>query len=275
MEKFKKMLLGLLAASLALLVGFRIFEAVTLDRTAPVITCPDGVMETSVAAPESVLLAEVQAQDDRDGDLTANVVVESISVMNKDHTRQVTYAVMDLGGNVGRTTRTIHYTDYQLPRIHLNTPLRIDEIAKLTPTLDSIRAESVLDGDLSANLKYHFSNNGPVFGKGIYPIELRVNDSAGNSLVLHTSLEVYDKREEPLPVELTQYIVYLPKGAPFDPARYYKAPAQPANGGPVLSMTFNSNVDMSTPGVYHVDYTVKNTASGDYGKSRLIVVVEG
>ena len=275
MERFKKSLLGLLAASLALLVGFQIFETFTLDRTAPVITCPDSVLATSVSAAEEVLLHGVQARDDRDGDLTAHVVVERLSAMNMDRTRQVTYAVMDAAGNVGRTTRTVQCTDYQLPRLHLSAPLRISSQSKFNELLNTIQADSVLDGDLSSNIKFNFTSSYSVFSEGSYPIELRVNDSAGNSMVIPTTLEIYDPREEVLPVELTQYIVYLPKGSSFDPAQYYKAPNQPAGGEPMLSMTFHSNVDMSTPGVYHVDYTVKNTASGDYGKSRLIVAVEG
>ena len=275
MERFKKSLLGLLAASLALLVGFQIFETFTLDRTAPVITCPDSVLATSVSAAEEVLLHGVQARDDRDGDLTAHVVVERLSAMNLDRTRQVTYAVMDTAGNVARSTRTVHYTDYAPPRIRLNTPLRADAREKLYPSLEAVSADSVLDGDLSNKVKYAFLNNAAIMGPGSYPVELRVNDSAGNSTIIPTTFEIYDPREESLSVELTQYIVYLPKGSSFDPAQYYKAPNQPAGGEPMLSMTFHSNVDMSTPGVYHVDYTVKNTASGDYGKSRLIVAVEG
>ena len=274
MEKFKKMLLCLLAASLALLTGVQLFEAVTQDRTAPVITCPGGVMETSTAADEQVLLSEVRAQDDRDGDLSPNIVVERLSAMGADGTRQVTYAVMDLSGNVGRAARTIRYTDYTPPRIHMNAPLRTDSREKMYPLLDTITADSILDGDLSSNVKCSFLNTMIGSDKTSYEIELRVNDSAGNSTVIPTAFEIFDPREETLSVELTQYIVYLKKGAAFDPASYYKVPAPSANGGPVLSMTWTSNADLSTPGVYQVDYTVKNQASGDYGKSRLIVVVE-
>ena len=274
MEKFKKMILCLLGVSLLLLAGTQLFSFLTLDRTAPVITCPGGVMETSTAADEQVLLSEVRAQDDRDGDLSPNIVVERLSAMGADGTRQVTYAVMDLSGNVGRAARTIRYTDYTPPRIHMNAPLRADGRDKMYPSLDALTADSTLDGDLSSKIKYSFLNGAAIAGAGSYPVELRVNDSAGNSTVIPTAFEIFDPREETLSVELTQYIVYLKKGAAFDPASYYKVPAPSANGGPVLSMTWTSNADLSTPGVYQVDYTVKNQASGDYGKSRLIVVVE-
>ena len=268
MKKLKKLLLGLLIVSVGSLAVFLVVDHLTLDRKAPEVACSQETMDVSVSVTEEELLHGVTALDDRDGDLTADLVVESLSAMGRDHTRTVTYAVMDLEGNVGRAERTIHYTDYQPPRLQMNAPLRVGDREEMYLLLDSLRAGSVLDGDLSSKLKYDFIDGGLISGAGFYSVQFRVNDSTGNSLIVPTQLELYNKRDETIQVQLKEYITYLHVNDLFDPDSYYLSASQSGR------MSCESNVDTSVPGVYHVHYLVENQASGDYGKSTLIVVVE-
>ena len=267
MNKLKKILYCIVAVSVAVLAVYVIGGAVLRDDNAPVITCPEGVLEAKANITEEALLKGVTAEDDRDGDVSSAVVVESLSTIGKDNTREITYAVMDLSGNVGRASRTLKYTDYHKPRIHLNRPLRTDGQQGVLTALDDIRASSPLDGDLTTRVKYSFPDGGFISGEGEYQVVLRVSDSAGGSAVIRTMLEVYNGKEETVQIDLKDYIVYLDKGDDFDPMDYYEIASQSGR------LTMDSDVDTSTPGVYHVRYRVE-ADSGEYGKTTLVVVVE-
>ena len=291
-SKFKKskiFLLVLVSVSILLLIGLQLIQWITQDDTGPVITCPEGVLEASVVVTDAELLEGVSALDNRDGDLSNNIVVETLSPMNGNQLREVPVAVMDLSGNVSRTTRTIHYTDYEKPHIFMSRPLRISSPDELWPLLEGLTANSVLDGDLSAKIKYSFTNSGVILEKGTYALELRVDDSTGTSMVIPANLEIYDSRYETIHVELKEYILYLHVGDTFIPEDYFGAKndesAQPltpedssnTENTPLKKdeeLFIDSNVDTSVPGVYHVTYTVENETAKAIGKSCLIVVVE-
>ena len=267
MNKLKKILLYMAAASVAVLIVFVIAGALLRDTTAPVITCPEGVLKAKAGISEEALLKGVTAVDNKDGDVSGAVVVESLSTIGKDNTREITYAVMDLSGNVGRATRTLKYTNYRQPRIRLDQPLRTGSQQGVLAVLDTIRASSPLDGDLSNRVKYSFPNGGYVNGEGEYQVVLRVSDSAGASTVINTMLEVYNGKEETIRIDLKDYLVYLDRGDDFDPMDYYEIASQSGR------LIVDSDVDTSAPGVYHVRYRVQ-ADSGEYGQTTLVVVVE-
>ena len=43
----------------------------------------------------------VSARDNRDGDVTHTIIIESITAINEDHVAVVSYAAFDRSGNVG------------------------------------------------------------------------------------------------------------------------------------------------------------------------------
>ena len=210
----------------------------------------------------------VTAEDDKDGDVSGTVVVESLSAIGKDNTRTITYAVMDLSGNVGRATRTLQYTNYHQPRILLDHPLVVNNQNSVLEVLDSIRASSPLDGDLSARVKYSFPDGGFVNGDGDHPVVLRVSDSAGGQRVLPTIVEVCKDRDNVIDVELTEQVIYLNQGDKFDPYEYYEIASQSGR------LLVEDDVDTAVPGVYHARYRVEDAATGAFGTAILVVVVE-
>ena len=280
MKKVKKLLLILLIASISLLIGFKLWELLTLDSTPPVISCPDQVMDVSINITDKELLEGVSAYDDHDGDLSQHIVVETLSSMNSDLTREVVYAVMDMNNNVSRATRTVRYTDYEAPRILLIQPLRISKPDQLGKLLSSIQASSTLDGDLSNKLKCNFHNGTPIDSEGIYDVELRVSDSTGNSTIIPTVLEIYDGQSENIHVELNEYLLYLHVNDAFSPEDYFGAKKEnewvneELRAQQLKDLSIESNVDTSVPGVYHATYTVAHEEAKTMGRSRLIVVVE-
>jgi len=133
--------------------------------------------------------------------------------------------------------------------------------------LDRISAESSLDGDLSANVKYTSSSYIDTSSEGEYEVEYRVTDSTGTVSYLPVEMEIYNPVEERITVELSEYLVYVEKDSYFDEGQYYIG--ADAEG----TLSISSDVDTGKEGVYQVEYTVSDGYS--IGKSRLVVVVTG
>lgn len=194
----KKIRLGsiiLLIISTVIFVGFRIYEYSQSDNEAPVISYGEEELVVSVEADESKLLKDVKAEDKKSGDVSDALVVEKLSDFTEEGVRIITYAAIDAKGNVARKERTLKYTDYQAPEFKLSEPLRYP-MGKKIDVLDKITASSVLDGDLTSNIKYSLETTINVMNPGMYPIEFRVMDSGGKTTYLNTQLEVYDATKE-------------------------------------------------------------------------------
>ena len=265
MKKIRRVSVLLLLVSTAIFVVFRVYEGVNRDKKPPVITFSEDELEVSVTATEEDLLKGVKAEDNRSGDVSDSLVVESMSNFTEDGVRTITYAAIDDQGNVARCERTLRYEDYQKPQFTLSGPLRFPTGSSID-VFSRVGAQSVLDGELTGSIKYSLENTVDVMNAGAYPIEFRVMDSGGNTVYLNTELEVYDATEDRIKVSLSDYLVYLGVGESFDPMTYY------AGSDPEGALNVQSNVDTANPGVYYVDYLVQNGAS--IGKSRLLVVVE-
>lgn len=66
-------------------------------------------------------------------------------------------------------------------------------------------------------------------------------------------------------MKLKEYLIYIGANTGFDPAQYFDSADQEG------TLQIESNVVVSTPGVYYVDYVVYGEK--DMGKNRLIVIV--
>lgn len=78
------------------------------DTTAPVVTLT-GDASVTISLNSTYTDAGATAEDDRDGDITANITNDASTVVNKDlaGTYTVTYTVSDEAGNTGTATRTV------------------------------------------------------------------------------------------------------------------------------------------------------------------------
>ncbi|MBP5191707.1 MAG: DUF5011 domain-containing protein [Eubacterium sp.] len=79
------------------------------DTKAPVISVPTEMITYEEGSDKALLLAGVTASDDRDGDVTANVRIYDIAVMEDGHSAQVIYAAYDSSYNLGKRFRTVGY----------------------------------------------------------------------------------------------------------------------------------------------------------------------
>lgn len=276
-------LLLLVAVSLAVLLAYRIYDGLRTDSTAPEILISDtAVPEVSVHTPEA-LLEGVTAMDDRDGDVTASIVVERVGGILDDGTVTVTYAAFDASGNVAMTQRTVRYSDYEPPRFTLSGPLNFVYGSNFD-VLDVVGAVDLLDGDIGYRVKATSLDNTSVNAEGVHNIQFRVSNSLGDLVELVLPVEVYYAGRYNAQLQLSEYLLYLDVGEAFDPMDYlleYIARGEGTDltrGIPAgLTLETGVRVDTRTPGVYTVSYTVSSTLGNTLyeGYARLIVVVEG
>lgn len=265
---------------------YRTTKTMQADTTAPHIQIPEEPLRVSVQALQQELLDGVTAQDDRDGDITEEVVIESFSNLYDTSFVTMTVASVDHAGNVAKAKRTLEYTDYQSPQFTLSEPLIFNEGAPLD-VLRYMGAEDVVDGNLDRHVKGTIvsSSNMPN-GSVLHQIEFRVTNSLGDTAHLTLPVEVVGKNAAVSGAgpELSQYLVYLEKNAPFQAKDYLKKTKKPStdsagnaadgtSGQPKQNLQIESNVDTAVPGVYTADYCYQ-IGEKNSKKTRLIVVVE-
>lgn len=273
------------------------------DKTAPVITMDSEELEVSVTAEEAELLQGLTAADNKDGDVTANVLVEGISNITEENTATITYAAFDAAGNVAKATRTLKYTDYESPKFGQKQALVFSSNTSLD-ILSCMTAEDKLDGDISDRIKATLvSDTASISYPGVHQVEFRVTNSRGDTEHVTLPVDVYEPNTYNATVELSEYLVRLEQFAEFSPESYlenlvvgrssYSLKDQDFTDGVedgvrtyindymnpamydvyVANVTMNSDVNTKVPGVYSVTYTVD--LDNDYvGYTRLNVVVE-
>ena len=282
--KFLPPVLILLCAGL--FVGYQTWDRSNTDTTPPEITIETETIQTSVSTSGSTLLQGVTAADDRDGDVTDSLVVESIKALDSSGNVQVTFAAFDRSGNVAKGSRTVRYTDYQPPRFALNCAMVYSSNASFDP-LENITASDSLDGNITHRIRAMSMDDTSISTPGDHEVEFRVTNSLGDTARLTLPVTVYASSAYNLSAELEEYLIYLPRGSSFEAEAYlldvcYNRNSVLIDGELPDNYTIHiaDEVNTNIPGVYPVDYTVtceRETSNGtEYitGFTRLIVVVE-
>lgn len=250
------------------------------DTKPPVISMEPGALEASVHASTAELLAGVTAVDDRDGDVTAGILVEGVSDLIDD-TVIVTYAAFDEAGNVAKASRPLRYTDYASPRFELEGPL-VFQSGVAMDVLGQFAVTDVIDGDIRNRIKASLAGDASTLSMpGLHPVEFRVTNSLGDTSYLTLPVEVLNMGQYNASVVLDDYLVYVPQGVRFNAEGYVKGLDIGRGNAPIsdmsrLNVQIEDQVNVNVPGVYSVCYTVSCTQSmvNYVGYTRLNVVVE-
>ncbi len=97
-----------------LILGFMSVTSVLAeDRKAPEITVPQSDMVYYELDDQSTLLAGVTATDNRDGDISSQVRIYDVAVIDGNQRALVTYAVYDSSYNLGKATKVVSYVPGQ------------------------------------------------------------------------------------------------------------------------------------------------------------------
>ena len=235
--------------SLAVYLGVSYRYDHQLDRVSPAIECTSEVLEVSVSANDSDLLAGVT-------DLTDRIMIQGISRLLTENTVRVTYVVMDSSNNIASCTRIVRYTDYAPPRLALNAiPVYTTELEQnaLSVLKETLIATDVKDGDLSGDIRI-IANSIDVTLENTYTLTLEVTNSLGDSEVVPLTIVIDDEGAANPLVTLKEYITYVNVGSSFEP----KSCILTLNGSPysgvASGLTIDSQVDTSIPGTYQVRY---------------------
>lgn len=282
MKKRQWIYVVLIALCCGAFVGYRMLDALRTDTKAPEITF-SGPLSISVSDGEEALFQGVSAKDDRDGDVTSSLVVESITMADPSQPGQVIYAAFDAAGNVTKAERELTYTDYVSPRFGLSAPLLYPS-GSTFDVLARVHATDVLEGDISRRVRATAMSDTSIGNMGVHDVSFRVTNALGDTSEVVLPVEVYSMETYRASLTLTDYLVYLKVGSGFN-ARdylyeftlldedYYLRGTFPRE----LDLKISGNVDTNTPGVYAVSYTVTGELrETEYaGYSKLIVIVEG
>lgn len=235
----------------------------------PTLTCGEGILDISVKEDESALLSGVTATDAQDGDLTDQVLVSGISKLLPGNTAKVTCVVFDSDDNMATLTRTIRYTDYQLPRFYLSEPLVytvMDEIE----LLDRLHARDVVEGDITGSIRV--SRTEYTDDPEVNTIDVQITNSMGDTAYLTIPAILYQDTEPRPLVSLSTYLVYLNKGVSFDAESYLMDVTFEDEPLKTDKVEITGQVDTNAPGTYMVFY--RCTHGGTTGTAILTVVVE-
>ena len=282
-KRINALLLMVLAVAIGLFAGYHIWVHNRLDTVGPAIIVDDGLLEISVKDSEDAILAGIRAEDERDGDVTDTILVESIYGISEDNTTTVTYAAFDRAGNVSKIQRKVRYRDYESPRFQLRGSLTFDYGSGFD-LLDYIGAVDVIDGDIGRRVHATLiSDTRSIEAEGRHQVKLQVTNNLGDTVEIILPVEVYDPEWYAADVLLSDYMIYLDRGDAFDPLQYLREFV--LRGEPIdvsaeipadIEVEIANGVDTDVPGVYEVTYILSkslnlNTYSGI---ARLIVVVE-
>ena len=96
----KKGMLALLIGICIILGGIAFFTIYREDRTAPEIQLQDVEITYTEGSDFAELLTGVTATDNRDGDVTANLIVEGVYPNDDGTTASVVYVARDAANNI-------------------------------------------------------------------------------------------------------------------------------------------------------------------------------
>ncbi len=256
----------------AVLYGYLYFyNRSRTDLTNPVISYAADVLDVSVTDDEEALLKDVTAYDEKDGNLTARVIIEQISNFVDKGVSNITYAVVDNDNHVAKKKRLIRYTDYESPRFTFSKEMRF-ELRTYFNVLDNIKAIDKIDGDLTKKIKLT-SSDLSANQAGVYHMRAEVTNSKGDFRYLNFNVTIYEAVPNAPEIVLKKYLVYMNVGDPFIAEYYIDKVIRNDTVLEGLNVRNESHVNTLKAGDYQVDYYVTDK-NGITAKASLIVVVE-
>lgn len=250
---------------------FYLEDKKTTDDTQPEIKIVDDYIEVSIDATDEELLKGVTAYDEKDGDITSRIIIESISQFIEESVCTVKYAVADSDNHVVKATRTIRYVDYTPPHFTMNRSLvfNVDDEVDVQSVVGAVDS---IDGDISDKVVI-MATDYMAETVGTFKVSFQATNSKGDIIYINLPLYIEDSSVLSPVVELSEYLIYVKKGEKPDFSEYLKA-VTTVSGSPIgYDLTITTDFDSKRTGVYSVHYYVVGE-TGYETHSVLTVVVE-
>ena len=211
------------------------------------------------------------AYDEKDGDLTGEIIAGNFSRFIEPGLCNVTYVVFDSSNQAANLNRQVRFTDYESPKITLSQPLVFIAGRSSTP-ISYIGAQDVLDGDISAlvsQVESTISYNIP----GDYTFSVEVTNSLGDVEELTLPVHVIEEESQALEIQLSDALIYLDVGESFRAEDYIEGLVD-ASGRSLSTnlVDISSDVNTRQEGCYEVHYQAEDE-NGNRGETWLVVVV--
>ncbi len=243
---------------------FSVTEKLKDDTTIPAITLDEDVLEVSIDATNEDLLRGVTAYDEKDGDISDKVIVESLSNFIEPGLCRITYAVCDSDNHVATATRKVRYVGYESPKFALSEDLCFSIYERLN-LKDVITATDCIDGDITDNIVISSENYESAI-EGVFAIQATVTNRKGDTSIVNVDLFVEDLDLSAPEIELTDYLIYMkPTKGTVDFEKFLVS-AEDEKGNNLTDKVIvqTGKIDTSKPGTYSVHYRVtdKNDVEG-------------
>ncbi len=286
MKRIRRISVILFVLAVVSFAALQCYERFFTDHSGPVITMDRDSITVSADAGEDELLQGITAMDKTDGDVTDGIVLEGLGNFIDGTTRKMTVAAVDSDGHVTKASREVVYESYDAPKFKLKKPLKFT--VGVTDILEYMRAEDVLDGNLSEQIKISSKYSLTVDEPGDYPMEFTVTNSAGDVSRLKATVTICSAADmQYLPqIVLEDYLVYT-DGDRVEPLDYVKSMtvngvkyrrdgeslvSEDGTAIPLSDISIESDVKYTKSGCYEITYRY-GTEERETGMVRLIVVV--
>ncbi len=247
----------------------------SLDTNPPIIEIGPKKISVDVDASERELKNSVIARDDKDGDITGRLVIESISKFTdrKKHICNITYAVEDSDKNVSKATRQLQYKNYTPPKFFLKSPLCVETSSDVN-VRSLIGATDCIDGDISRKVKV-LSTEFSTASTGDNTVVAQVTNSKGDTITLKAHVVIRSTNVKAPTIQLKKNLIYVKKGASFNERDYIKSVIGPNKKKIPKSRVeiSKSTVNTKKEGCYYVEYII-NKGKLSENITNLTVVVE-
>lgn len=258
---------------LLVLCAFVVFNLrqLRMDKTYPEITIDGEVLEVSLTADRAELMTGVTAYDEKDGDITDKVIIESISRFTEKGVSIVRYAVCDNDDHAVSAQRKIRYKDYESPRFTLSSSL-VFSMSENIYIRYILGAEDSIDGDISRKViitasDYNAQSN------GVYYISAKVTNSKGDKISIQLPIYIEEKSLSAPRIELESYLTYLHVGEEIDLSGNVLS-AVDSDGTDIRErVQIDTDFDPAHPGQYEAHYRCTD-ALGRTGHEILTIIVE-
>ena len=241
----KKGLVAMLFLACAALLAGNVVVYIGEDRNGPEISVPQEEITYVAGTDTSALLNGVTAQDDRDGDVTDTVTIESI-IPNANQTgASVVYVAKDSKNNVTKETRTILYST--------DANQAAAQAAAEQVAADQAAAEQAAQGDAAGESAQ------------------TTDDGAAQNEAAIAALSAESPR-----FYLTQYSVELERGAELNELSYVQDISDDEDSRDELyqGIRISGKVDTNTPGEYTLEYHVVDSDGNNSNVAQLRVTVK-
>lgn len=255
-----------------LLTGYsKYVERSRQDSTRPTITSELEELTLSVSYQPEELYAGLTARDEKDGDLTNQIIAGDFSPFTEPGVCRVKYVVFDSSNQPAELTRRVRFTDYESPKLTLSQPL-VFAPKSYEELLKYVGAQDCLDGNLSAHLK-NGESTVSFSTPGDYTYEVEVTNSFGDRERQLLPVHIVEKEQQSLQIILTTPLIYITKGDRFDPVSFVTE-IKNASGQTISKelLEVDSTVNRNKAGLGEVHYTVTDE-DGRTGETWLTVIV--